>query len=294
MNGAILGMRKAEIARKFDEIVAFAEIEKFLDTPVKHYSSGMYMRLAFAVAAHLEPEILIVDEVLAVGDVAFQKKCLGKMSDVASEGRTVLFVSHNLVAVENLCPRALLLRQGEVLMAGETRQVLGEYLTESEGIPKDLASHPNRKGSGEIRFVSCAILPKDGSLRSAIRPGEDFTVRLHFQCLCPVQRPTFSLALRSSFGAPIFAVHTTDVGTDLGPLDRDGFIDLNIFRANLMPGRYLLDIAAGDDFDPHRYDLMLEVSELHVESSDVYGSGKLRGAGWNLVYFDCQWQLNCP
>jgi lipopolysaccharide transport system ATP-binding protein len=293
LNGAILGMHKAEIAGKFDEIVAFAEIEAFLDTPVKHYSSGMYMRLAFAVAAHLEPEILLIDEVLAVGDVAFQKKCLGKISDVANQGRTVLFVSHNLIAVENLCPRSVLLRRGEVLEAGETRQVLGEYLSEQGGIPKDLALHPNRKGSGEIRFVSCDILPQESSARSSIRPGEDFTVRLHFRCFCQVQKPAFSLALRSSFGAPIFAVHTTDTGAEIGPVDRAGFIDLHIFRANLMPGRYLLDIAAGDDFDPHRYDLILDASELHVESSDVYRSGKLRGAGWNLVYFDCQWQMNC-
>jgi len=293
LNGVILGMRKVEITKKFDEIVAFAEIEKFLDTPVKHYSSGMYMRLAFAVAAHLEPEILLIDEVLAVGDLAFQKKCLGKISDVASQGRTVLFVSHNLIAVENLCSRSILLKQGEVLVAGETRQVLSEYIGENARVSKDLASCPNRKGSGEIRFISCAILPPDGPIRSGIRSGEDFIIRLQFRCFRRVQKPAFSLALRSTFGAPIFAVYTTDLGIEIGPVERNGFIDLRIFRANLMPGIYLVDIAAGDEFDPHRYDLTLEASELHVESSDVYGSGKLRGAGWNLVYFDCQWQLNC-
>jgi lipopolysaccharide transport system ATP-binding protein len=128
LNGAILGMHRAEIARKFDEIVAFAEIEKFLDTPVKHYSSGMYVRLAFAVAAHLEPDILVVDEVLAVGDAEFQKKCLGKMSDVALAGRTVLFVSHNMAAIETLCPRSIHLASGALVGDASTRQVITEYL----------------------------------------------------------------------------------------------------------------------------------------------------------------------
>ena len=128
LNGAILGMTRAEIRRKFDEIVAFAEIEKFLDTPVKRYSSGMYVRLAFAVAAHLEPEILIIDEVLAVGDIEFQKKCLGKMQDVAGEGRTVLFVSHNLGAVRQLCERAIFLLAGSVVAEGEVNSVVERYI----------------------------------------------------------------------------------------------------------------------------------------------------------------------
>ena len=132
LNGAIMGMKRAEIVRKFDEIVAFAEVEKFIDTPVKHYSSGMYMRLAFAVAAHLEPEILIVDEVLAVGDAEFQKKCLGKMGDVARGGRTVLFVSHNLSAIQSLCKEAILLRQGAIDMCGLTSNIIHRYLTSSK------------------------------------------------------------------------------------------------------------------------------------------------------------------
>src|SRR5207237_326420 len=129
MNGSILGMRRREIDRAFDDIVAFAEIERFLDTPVKFYSSGMYVRLAFAVAAHLEPEILIVDEVLAVGDMAFQRKCLGKIGEVVSEGRTVLFVSHNMGTIQQLCSRAILLNQGEIVVDGGTDKVVGEYLT---------------------------------------------------------------------------------------------------------------------------------------------------------------------
>src|SRR5262249_47800043 len=128
LNGAILGMRKSEITRRFDEIVAFAEVEKFLDTPVKHYSSGMYVRLAFAVAAHLNPEILVVDEVLAVGDVTFQKKCLGKMGEVSRGGRTVLFVSHNMAAIENLCTRGVVLNQGKLCFDGSSKAAIQYYL----------------------------------------------------------------------------------------------------------------------------------------------------------------------
>src|SRR6266568_5678739 len=132
LNGAILGMRRREIERKYDEIVEFSEVAKFMDTPVKYYSSGMYVRLAFAVAAHLEPEVLLIDEVLAVGDVGFQRKCLGKMSDVAKEGRTILFVSHNMAAIQALCPEALLLEQGAIVARGASNQVVAEYLQRTD------------------------------------------------------------------------------------------------------------------------------------------------------------------
>lgn len=154
LNGALLGMRRAEIARRFDEIVAFAEIERFLDTPVKRYSSGMYMRLAFAVAAHLEPEVLVVDEVLAVGDIAFQKKCLGKMSDVARDGRTVLFVSHNLQAVSNLCTRALVLSAGQLEFDGAARAAIDQY------------SAAYQTGSTSRQFA--ALVDRDGDSRLSL------------------------------------------------------------------------------------------------------------------------------
>ena len=158
LNGAILGMGRAEIARKFDEIVAFAEVEKFIDTPVKHYSSGMYMRLAFAVAAHLEPEILIVDEVLAVGDAEFQKKCLGKMGDVAKGGRTVLFVSHNMHAIKSLCTQGILLQAGRVFLDGSAPACVSHYLDQSSaGTNSPLVASPDtRAGSGEWRFTEVA------------------------------------------------------------------------------------------------------------------------------------------
>ncbi len=169
LSGAILGMRRDEIRRKFDEIVAFAGVDRFLDTPVKRYSSGMYVRLAFAVAAHLEPEILIVDEVLAVGDAQFQRKCLGKMGAVSRQGRTVLFVSHNMTAVRNLCTRALLLRHGRIQRDAEPAAVIQEYLSEHAAAPSgpdvDLRDWPTRKGSGEARIVHARLRDEHGCVR---------------------------------------------------------------------------------------------------------------------------------
>jgi lipopolysaccharide transport system ATP-binding protein len=171
LNGAILGMSRREIERKFDEIVGFAEIEKFLDTPVKRYSSGMYVRLAFAVAAHLEPEILIVDEVLAVGDAAFQRKCLGKMEDVSQQGRTLIFVSHNMAAVTALCNRAFLLEKGEVIAAGNTGSVIDAYTASWKTLP-ELRRRTDRVGTGTARIVGIRLETADGRAADSIRSGE--------------------------------------------------------------------------------------------------------------------------
>ena len=181
LNGAMLGMRKAEIDRKLDEIVAFSEIEKFLDTPVKRYSSGMYVRLAFAVAAHLEPEILIVDEVLAVGDYAFQKKCMGKMRDVASgEGRTILFVSHNMGALAQLCERGILLEEGRVTMIAPVDDVIKSYLKSGLNHNTAQVRFPTDPAK-PCQFVSAEILHGDGSLGSDFSCDEPVIIRLRFE-----------------------------------------------------------------------------------------------------------------
>ena len=175
LNGAILGMGREEIKRKFDEIVAFAEVERFLDTPVKRYSSGMYVRLAFAVAAHLEPEILIVDEVLAVGDAQFQKKCLGKMEDVGKEGRTVLFVSHTMSAIQALCDRVILLQSGKVLLDGSTDEAIDAHLETGCAITKiPISQRKDRSGSGKIKVVDIRIVDSKGAQVSSLQSGEDY------------------------------------------------------------------------------------------------------------------------
>src|SRR5688572_13813012 len=187
LNGAILGMRRAEIRHEFDAIVAFAGVERFLDTPVKHYSSGMYVRLAFAVAAHLRSEILIVDEVLAVGDQEFQRKCLGKMRDVASDGRTVLLVSHNMAAVGNLCSRAVVLRSGRVAVDGDVGHAIAEYSArEGSALVGDLRDRHDRGGKGEIRSTSIALRRADGELTRAVRPFEPFDVLVSYEAKVPL------------------------------------------------------------------------------------------------------------
>ena len=187
LNGAILGMKKVEIKRKFDEIVAFAEIEKFIDTPVKRYSSGMYVRLAFAVAAHLEPEILIVDEVLAVGDARFQRKCLGKMGEVAGEGRTVLFVSHSMPAITRLCPRAILLGEGRLLQDDLSHLVGSTYLENGSGISAmrewlDLKKSP---GDEVVRLRSVRVRAKDGQICEAVEIDQPLGIEITYDVLRP-------------------------------------------------------------------------------------------------------------
>jgi len=213
LNGAILGMKKVEIERKFDEIVAFAEIEKFMDTPVKHYSSGMYVRLAFAVAAHLEPEILLVDEVLAVGDLEFQKKCLGKMQDVAGEGRTVVFVSHNMPAVTRLCPKTVLLDQGQIMAMGNTAEVIGQYVFSGHGTTAerrwdDLSTAP---GDHCIRLTAVRARDKHGRIPESFDIREPIGIDIEYTVLEPGLWFTPALNVVNQDGVMLFlSVEQTD------------------------------------------------------------------------------------
>lgn len=201
LNGTILGMRKAEVDRKFDEIVAFSGVEKFIDTPVKRYSSGMNVRLAFAVAAHLEPEILLIDEVLAVGDIAFQKKCLGKMEDVAGEGRTVLFVSHNMQMIDRLCPRTILLRDGRVIADARTAATLERYYEtlRDQAIDANTAldDHAHRRGQGQVRFTNIVMRDADGEERHRFKQGESVFFELSYQVYEPVENLAVGVLFRS-------------------------------------------------------------------------------------------------
>lgn len=218
LNGAILGMTKAETRSKFDEIVDFSGLEKFIDTPVKRYSSGMYVRLAFAVAAHLEPEILLVDEVLAVGDVEFQKKCLGKMEDVAKGGRTILFVSHNMAAIRNLCPRTLLLDKGELLMDSATDQTVAHYLDQKlvEGAIASRAEIEQRmegkirKGNPFLRLCEISLLDESGLPRQLFHSDEDITVSITFECLQAVQEAFILVYVVDEKAAPILETRNID------------------------------------------------------------------------------------
>ena len=238
LSGTILGMKKVEIDRKFDEIVAFAETAKFLDTPVKRYSSGMYVRLAFAVAAHLEPEILLVDEVLAVGDVAFQKKCLGKMGDVAKEGRTVLFVSHNMVAIQNLCSRVMWLDQGEVKYQGETSDVISHYLSvtyraNTEQIWPEKESAP---GNERVRVHRINIRPADDSNSDQISMETPLLVDIKYWNQIPNARLHISLHFYNEQQIVIFTANSNE--SDV--ITRDHELEPGLYRSTCyIPGNLL-------------------------------------------------------
>jgi lipopolysaccharide transport system ATP-binding protein len=267
LNGAILGMSRMEIKRKFDEIVAFAEVEKFLDTPVKRYSSGMYVRLAFAVAAHLEPEILIVDEVLAVGDAEFQKKCLGKMESVSrSEGRTVLFVSHNMQAIRNLAPQSVLLDKGMVVFGGDTKTAVEKYLYRdgsSEVWEYDTANLPRRNQGSGLALIEKVWFP---TRNARIYFGESFRVR--------IQLSVNERLSGVSFDITFFDTDSDPVGTSFSPIlaelapGKSRIYELTIPNLRFAPGKYHCDVCLLKGHwlhSPRVHDVALGVLQFEVE-----------------------------
>ncbi|MGB5713306.1 MAG: ABC transporter ATP-binding protein [Waterburya sp.] len=294
LNGAILGMGKAEIKRKFDEIVAFAEVEKFLDTPVKRYSSGMYVRLAFAVAAHLEPEILIVDEVLAVGDAAFQKKCLGKMGDVATnEGRTVLFVSHNMATVRALCQKAYLLNSGQIDYQGSTSGAIERYMQSVKSLmmsdATSLEQRSDRSGDGSAMMIGVTVEDAEG--QEVIRPSSRLKVTIYYKSDRPLNRPQFSATIYDDQkDVGMISLHSDIVGDLTETLPAKGKVTCVTEPIDLTPGRCYLNLSllkAGVMADYIQYAVYFE-----VETDDVYGTGKLPGRDWVYCLRQQQWFAN--
>ena len=244
LNSAILGMRKTEIESKFDEIVDFAEIEKFIDTPVKRYSSGMYVRLAFAVAAHLEPEILLVDEVLAVGDAQFQKKCLGKMGDVAKQGRTVLFVSHNMAAIKTLCPLCLALRDGNLYQNGNTEDVISSYIADTlptKSLFKDLSSITRRSNVGiKLKILHVQIHSKDGILKYR----DPIEINLKSKALNYVDDVVFGIGINTIEGTRLITVESEDCLKLSLKKNQELSIKVTIPITSLPPSTYILAVGA--------------------------------------------------
>jgi lipopolysaccharide transport system ATP-binding protein len=247
LNGAILGMRKQEIARKFDEIVAFAELEKFIDTPVKRYSSGMYVRLAFGVAAHLEPEILVVDEVLAVGDVAFQKKCLGKMTEFSSGGRTIIFVSHNLNAVSALCQSAMLLEKGRLSFhSNNVQEALRLYASPAVSTHTvNLSRHPNRVSRTSV-FEEISISDEDRGATHCFAPGAKVLIQFKVKPRGIVRSPRMSIGVTSYRGERVFAIGTHLGGNVIPDIDGAATVSVHFVIPPLVPGQYSLDIGFYD------------------------------------------------
>ena len=277
LNGAILGMKKAEIDRKFDEIVDFSGVERFIDTPVKHYSSGMYVRLAFAVAAHLEPEILIVDEVLAVGDAGFQKKCLGKMEDVAKGGRTVLFVSHNMAAIQGFCSRCYLLSNGQVIAEGSPRSVVEQYLAEVSVVPLvPLEQRTDRQGTGEIRVTQVSILDSKGRSIDPALTGQDIDIVISYRSRAdkPISRLDVHLTFYTKLGQFMFNCSSEGSGHPFDDLAPSGEIVCHIPELPLSPGRYVFNLysTVGGEVA----DWVQKAGSLNVAAGDYFGTGQLK------------------
>jgi lipopolysaccharide transport system ATP-binding protein len=293
LNGSILGMSRREIDRKFDEIVAFAEIEKFLDTPVKRYSSGMYVRLAFAVAAHLEPEILLVDEVLAVGDQKFQKKCLGKMREVGRSGRTILFVSHNAAALESLCERCVLIERGRVTGDGETRTLLARYFEDDQDRAsgrRDLAEHRGRTPGSSPIMTWVGVEDSDGSISSQIRMGSDLTVSVDFDVKGFPTHPVLGVVIKTDLGAPLLGVNNRFIpGYEFDAVECPSRISCRFKDLPLMPGAYVIDLYFGNE--SRDLDVVHEAITFEVVPADVFGSGKLPPKAAGPIFWPATWEL---
>jgi lipopolysaccharide transport system ATP-binding protein len=276
LNGAILGMTRIEIKQKFDEIVAFADIEKFLDTPVKRYSSGMYVRLAFAVAAHLDPEIMLVDEVLAVGDAAFQQRCLAKMGTISKNGRTVLFVSHNMAAVSALCAKGVLIDNGSVAASGPTQSVIHAYLNrtrDNAGMP--VSQRKDRKGDGRVRFKNVSILNERLEVVETVVSGQNVAISLEYDIRDSetVSHVVVQTKFFGCFGQPLFAcLSKSSHGCPL-ELSRGTRLLCSIPRLPLQPGIYGFTIwcTVGDNLEDH----VVDAGKLTVVEGDYFGTGKL-------------------
>lgn len=273
LNGAILGMTKKEITSKFDEIVDFAGVDRYIDTPVKRYSSGMYVRLAFGVAAHLEPEILIVDEVLAVGDAEFQKKALGKMKDVSNkEGRTVLFVSHNISAIQNLCQRIILLSNGMVNQIGDTASVINSYLTIQKKSNDDIRNIVQRTGNGKLKFTDGYIKGVNSTVLNAVETFSDVIIELSFKMSENIQCTwsRIDVGINNLMGDRIGWLSSDTLG--FNPDISKGKIKFYIKNLPFAPGNYTCNLYS--EINNEVADWVTEVLEFSVIEKDYYNTGK--------------------
>ncbi len=276
LNGAILGMNKAEIKSKFDEIVDFAGVERYIDTPVKRYSSGMYVRLAFGVAAHLEPEILIVDEVLAVGDAEFQKKALGKMKDVSGkDGRTVLFVSHNMASIENLCNTGILLSDGKINSIGKSKEIIKKYLDVNTVQSNNLKDNKNRKGNQQIKFTKVSLIDDDTGLEiSELQCGMNCRIRLHFvKQETDLKNAIIGIGINNQYDQRVAFMSNELISKSIDITDSlEDYIDFTILKLPLTIGFYNLTLFCS--VNANISDWIQNGFQFHIISGDFYKTGK--------------------
>ena len=294
LNGSILGMKRREVEAKLEQIIDFAGVERFIDTPIKRYSSGMRLRLGFAVAAHLDPDVLIVDEVLAVGDAGFQKKCLSVMEDLRKGGRTVLFVSHNMAAVENLCSRGIWIDAGRVRQDGATHEVIRSYLSsfaETQESATDLSGVESRHGNGDVYYTGMAFLDRDGQPKLVTRSGDSIRLRFYYHARKTVPYTSFGFQLFTDMGTLVSDTSTWHHSLDIPEIPPgDGYLDLEIDFLNLLPARYHFSLwITGLGGVVH--DAVEHCASLEIELSNIYNSGKNIDSRSGIVFFPQRWVL---
>jgi lipopolysaccharide transport system ATP-binding protein len=292
LNGAILGMTRAEIRDRFDEIVEFAGMARFLDTPVKRYSSGMYVRLAFSVAAHLEPEILIIDEVLAVGDTEFQKKCLGKMEEVAGFGRTVIFVSHNMAAVSALCTKALVLKNGLIdFRPDSVSDAIAHYLASVADVATTrLCDRKDRQGEGRIRLVHIGTHSENGTTQDSLMSGQHVEFRIDFECRSDEQlgKVNFAVGIYAATGTFVTMLSNEIASALFENIGAKGTVSCHLEKLSLTPGTYVLNLAVLEN--NIMQDWIKEAAVIRVEIGDFFGTGKLTPDTHGGVLFEQRWR----
>lgn len=295
LNGSILGMSRTEIDQQMEAIVTFSGVEKFIDTPIKRYSSGMRLRLGFAVAAHLSPDILLLDEVLAVGDADFQKKCLNAMEGLHHSGRTVLFVSHNMAAVESLCTRVIWIDGGKIRADGDARTIVGEYMktfAQASSGRVALDSIESRSGNGDGRFTSIEFMNGDGEITNYIRSGDKLTVRLHYRAHRRLVDLVTGINILNEYGTLIAASNNWATGDDIAVVEvGDGYADFEIDCLYLLPGRYYLSLWLGKWSNLH--DVLKNCIHFDVDPSDYYGSGRGIDSSFGVLFLPSRWK-SCP
>jgi ABC-type polysaccharide/polyol phosphate transport system ATPase subunit len=285
LNGAILGMSKKQLDARFDEIVDFAGLSEFIDSPVKNYSSGMYVRLGFSVAINVDPDILLVDEVLAVGDESFQRKCMEKFADFKESGKTIVVVSHALGTMRTLCDQLALLEHGNLVDVGDAGRIVDEYMSDVHEDRINDGSHGTRWGSGEGQVTEIELLDGDGRATGTVRTGDAVTIRLHYALSEPIDGPVFGLAIYTLDGVQVTGPNTRDEGVELGRLDGTGHVDFHIPRLMLVRGIYDLSVALADHALLHVYDQRHRAFRFDVERGhpqDQFGVVSLGGA-WTMT-----------
>ena len=294
--GSIMGLRKRDVEEKFDSIVAFSELEPFIDTPVKHYSSGMYARLGFSVAAHVDPDIILVDEVLAVGDMNFQRKCHSKMEEIRQSDRIIVFVSHSLPAVESLCNRALWLDQGIIRELDSTKKVITSYINETNRRQLEqttsMAHNHERKGSGEARITKVQITGTNGIERNNFSPGEDIVVRICFSATSRISRPIFGISVWSDEGIRVCTITTKAENTSPEFIEGDGTMRCMLKNPNFLPRLYFVRVAIDGANGSLPYDLWDKAGRFRIELPQTATKGNaVMDGSWGIVYVPSIWHL---